>query len=306
MSVIEDWTRTLSELFPSTDIEEPFDIGEAVFGAYERAEIGPLTINLRGTDEQPRGYLGASAIGGECMRKTWAQWRNLGDGFPGRIKRLFKSGDIYEERMRHELRAIGFDMYGDQSRFESFGGRVKGHTDGFMTIADLPPALWEAKSANHSRTLKLDKLRRELRDDSEALKQWDRKYWAQCHVYMAAFELDVCLFTVSDKDNDRMVCLLFARDDEAVKDTGVRAAAILGADGPPERAWERAQWSCNNMCDHCDWCWNGKPLPKQCGTCKMWKDGICTKFDLPAHEPCGHYEAVPHGAEDMFSEWEML
>lgn len=307
MSHLDQWRDKLAELFPSTDIEEPFDIGAAVFRAYEQGQIGPLTIRLRGTSESPRRYLGASSLGNECMRKTWAQWRGLTNGFEGRIVRLFRTGDVYEERMRHELESLGFTAYGDQSRFEAFGGRVAGHDDGFLTIAGLPPALWEAKTANHSRTLKLDKLRRDLRHDSEALKQWDRKYWAQTHTYMAAFGVDVCLFEVTDKDTDSIVCLLFEVDPEAVADTGRRAKTILESVGPPPRGYKRAVTpGCTRYCDAVEWCWHGAPMPVACGSCRFWLDGLCTTTGEPALKTCEQYAALPQDNETAFSEWETL
>lgn len=306
MSHLDQWRAKLAELFPSTDIGRDFDIGTAVFAAYERGEIGPLDIHLRGTNEEPRRYLGASSLGNECMRKTWTQWRGLTDGFPGRIVRLFRTGDVYEERMRHELRSIGFEAFGDQSRFEGFDGRVAGHTDGFITIADLPLALYEAKTAKRSRFTNLLKLLRE-NGESEALKKWDRKYWAQAHVYMRAFNLDVCLYQVTDKDTDEMRCFLLERDDDAVRDAGERARTILAAPGPPPRGYKRAMTpGCTRFCDAVEWCWHGGELPRKCGSCRSWRDGVCTRFDLPAHKVCEHYDPVPLDDEGTFSEWETL
>lgn len=304
---LTQWRTALAEKFPSTDIEKDFDIGAAVYAAYERGDIGPLDIHVRGTQEEPRRYLGASQLGQECMRKTWAQWRGLTDGFPGRIKRLFRTGDIYEERMRHELRAIGFTMFGDQAEFTALDDRVKGHSDGCAGLDDLPIILWEAKTGKHSRVLKLKKLLREEPSASEALKKWDRKYWGQTHTYMKAFRLHVCLFEVTDKDTDEIVCFLFERDAEAVRDTGHRAETILTSVGPPVRGFARAKTpGCTKFCDAMEWCWNGAPLPRACGSCIHWRDGWCTKFDLEAHRACEHYTAVPRENEGQFSEWEVL
>lgn len=295
------WIDELARRFPSSAIEFPFDIAPAVFRAYERGEIGALTIRLRASSEAPRKYLGASGLGEPCARKAWAQWRGL-NSWEGRMLRLFRSGDIYEARMDAELRAIGFTLGGDQSRFEALDGRVAGHTDGFATIAELPLALLEEKSSNHSR---FGKLRNLIRDEGPAgLEKWSPKYWGQIHLYMRAFGVDVCLYVVSDKDTDDIFAFLVARDDAVVASLGERAVEILDADGPPSRGYSRARTpECTRFCDFADWCWYGADLPRACGTCVHWRNGACS-LGRPL-ELCGDYRAVPYSA-DAVSEWETL
>lgn len=306
MSAIDHWRDKLAELFPSNDIEEPFDLAPAIFNAYANGTVPSITIHLRASMERPRRYLGTSGLGASCPRCAWAQWRGLGDPFHGRLLRLFRTGDVYEERMRAELEAIGFECRGDQAAFEAFGGRVGGHSDGFVRIADLPWALWEAKTANHRRFTALKKLLRE-ESGTPALKEWDEKYWHQVHIYMAAFGLDVCLYSVTDKDTDDYVAFLVPRDDEAVATAGELARSILDAVGPAPRGYSVPRTpECTRFCDFAEWCWHGAPLPVVCGTCTQWRDGTCARTGLPATQTCDGYEAVPSGDNKVVSEWEAL
>jgi hypothetical protein len=303
MTHLEMWTAELARRFPATDIEQPFDLGAAIFRAYELGEIPALTIRMRSSERTSRGYLGASGIGGECERQTWAQWRGLDEPFDGRLLRLFATGDVYEERMRAELRALGFQLAGGQARFEALGGRVRGHCDDIITLVDLPQILWEAKTANHRRSLELAKLIRDR--DPDPLGKWSPKYAAQAHIYMAAFDLPLCLYEVTDKDTDSVIAFLVERDGEVVRAAGDKARAIL-ADGIPARGYTQPRTpQCTRFCDHAEWCWYGDILPRRCGSCVSWRDGVCVRTGAVAVEVCGQYQALAVDG-DVVSEWEAL
>lgn len=305
MTHLEMWTAELARRFPSTDIEQPFDLGRAIFSAYELGEIPAITIRMRSSQRSARGYLGASGLGAECARAAWAQWRGLDEPFDGRLLRLFATGDVYEERMRAELRALGFQTLGDQARFTALGGRVAGHCDDIITIGDLPRILWEAKTANHRRTTELKKALRE--EGSAALKAWSPKYWAQAHIYMKAFRLEVCLYEVTDKDTDDVIAFLLPLDEAAVAAAGDQARTILDASSvAPPRPWSRPQApTCTRFCDHIEWCWHGAAVPRKCGACIWWTDGACDRTGQRAVEVCDDFAPVSvDGA--AISEWEAL
>lgn len=298
----EEILDALGELFPASDIEQPFDLAPAVYQAYSDGRIPALTIRLRSTQEKPRKYLGASSIGGECPRKTWAQWRGLGT-FPGRIRRLFKTGDVYEERMAAELRAIGFEVGGDQSRFEAFDGRVAGHTDRFARVGGIPWILTEMKTANRRNANRIKKLVREEGPD-EGLRQWKPKYHGQIHCYMTAFDVPACLYLVTCKDRDELINFLVPRDDSVTEEMGERARVILEADGLPPRGYERPQTpECTRFCDHSDWCWYEGDMPRACGACIHWRDGVCDLTGEDAITPCDRFEAVQKTDEEKADPW---
>jgi len=60
---------------------------------------------------EPRGHLGASAIGGKCARKIWYQFRwYKEEAFSGRLLRLFNRGHEEEFRIVRWLRAMGLEV----------------------------------------------------------------------------------------------------------------------------------------------------------------------------------------------------
>lgn len=299
------WRDTLRRRFPASDIEQDFDLAPPIFEAYATGRIPAIRIDLRPSLEERRLYLGASSLGQRCARKAWAQWRGLDQPFEGRLLRLFRSGDIYEDRMRAELAAIGFELAGEQAGFEAFGGRVRGHTDDFARLEDLPWALWEAKSANDRKFSGLQKLVRER--VRHPLRKWSLKYWHQVQTYLAAFDLRVCLFEVSNKNTDDIITLLVPRDEDAVAEAGAKAREILNAVGPPSRGYGRpATPDCTRYCDHVEWCWYGADLPRLCGACVNWRDGLCSRTGEVATTVCEHFDSVPHGDNETTDEWEAL
>ena len=293
----------IARRFPATDIEQAFDIQTPIFDAYSTGKIYALRFQLRPVDRQPRDYLGASALGGACLRKTWANWHNLSN-FGGGTLRLFRTGDIYEVRMRDELRAIGLEVTGDQSGFEAFDGQVKGHTDGFVRVDGSPWALLECKTANHRRTTELRKFLRET--PTEALHRWSSTYNTQAHLYMAAFGVTECLYMVTDKNTDTVVAFVLQLDSEVVAAAKTEARTLLEARTPPGRGYTRPQTpQCTRFCDHAGWCWFGEPMPRACGTCTQWRNGRCALSGNLADAVCSSYELVDYNPDAPASEWQL-
>src|SRR4051812_11265255 len=59
--------------------------------------------------EQRRTYLGASAIGSECLRKVQFDWMR-DSVHPARTKRIFSRGHMFEEISVKALAQAGFRM----------------------------------------------------------------------------------------------------------------------------------------------------------------------------------------------------
>jgi hypothetical protein len=116
-------------------------INQLVNGLIERAE--PPSENYR-------QYLGASGIGGECLRKMQYDWM-VDPVFPARTKDIFQRGHFFEDLTRQRLIAAGFKFAPPEKlRFEAANGLFRGHADGILLVGpQLPalryPALWEHK-----------------------------------------------------------------------------------------------------------------------------------------------------------------
>ena len=120
-----------------------------------------------GDAEPARGYLGASIIGHHCDRYLWYSFRACcKEDFPGRIYRLFETGDLAEIRFTKELRAIGCTVHdvdpntGEQFEINDFGGHFSGHMDGCALGIPDAPKTWhvlEFKTHNAKSFAKLVK-----------------------------------------------------------------------------------------------------------------------------------------------------
>ena len=69
--------------------------------------INELIERAEPPSENYRQYLGASAIGSECLRKVQFDWM-CDPQFPARIKDIFARGHFFEEVTRQHLIAAGF------------------------------------------------------------------------------------------------------------------------------------------------------------------------------------------------------
>src|SRR4051794_2040928 len=65
----------------------------------EAIERGALTKHA---GDSPRGYLGASLIGEECLRKLQFEWLT-GSSFPARVRSIFERGHHFESESRTQL-----------------------------------------------------------------------------------------------------------------------------------------------------------------------------------------------------------
>src|SRR5262245_18415523 len=96
-----------------------------------------------------RHYLGASAIGSACLRKTQYDWM-CDAAFAVRTKDIFARGHFFEERMRQHLIAAGFKFAAkEQLGFKQVDGLFRGHAEGLIVAGPLSsllyPCLWENK-----------------------------------------------------------------------------------------------------------------------------------------------------------------
>jgi hypothetical protein len=111
---------------------------EAIFAAYEAdARTGF------------RAHLGASLIGKSCERALWYDFRWTTTVFhPGRVLRLFETGQLEEARIVRNLRRIGATVLevdpetGRQWRVEAHGGHFGGSLDAVALNLPEAPKTW--------------------------------------------------------------------------------------------------------------------------------------------------------------------
>ena len=112
--------------------------------------INELIERAEPAGENFRQYLGASAIGSECLRKVQYDWM-CDPQFPARIKDIFARGHFFEDVTRQHLVAAGFKFASpERLEFRAADGHFRGHADGILVAGpQLPalryPCLWEHK-----------------------------------------------------------------------------------------------------------------------------------------------------------------
>lgn len=111
---------------------------------------------LKHAGDQARGYLGASLIGDECLRKIQFEWMVATATFPARVRSIFARGHFFEAESRQLLIDAGFAFAPPEVLgFVAVDGLIAGHADGIVINAPAvpglylaTPALWEHKGLN--------------------------------------------------------------------------------------------------------------------------------------------------------------
>jgi hypothetical protein len=111
---------------------------EAIFSVYEADASDGF-----------RSHLGASLIGKECERALWYDFRWVTRSkHPGRLLRLFETGQLEEARLVLNLRRTGATVLevdpetGRQFRVQAHGGHFGGSLDGVAINLLEAPKVW--------------------------------------------------------------------------------------------------------------------------------------------------------------------
>lgn len=212
---------------------------------------------IAGRTEAPREYLGASALGSDCLRKVQWDWRQPVP-FEARTLRIFQRGHWVEKYAVDLLWQAGFRIKRNvpELAFSQLDGMFKGHGDGL--IVDGPaiegvgyPCLWECKGLGSKGWTKLAK---------EGLVKAYPGYADQCALYMAYFGLTdhPAIFTATNMDTMEMLHLLVPFDAARAQAASDRAVAVIRAEQAgetlPRVASEPDDWRCR-FCGHREKCW---------------------------------------------------
>jgi hypothetical protein len=203
-----------------------------------------------------RQYLGASAIGSECLRKIQYDWV-CEPQFPARLYDIFGRGHFFEDVTRHHLIAAGFKFAPpDQLEFSAVEGLFRGHADGILVDGPQIPALrypcvFEHKCLNAKGWKAIER---------GGLTGLYAPYAAQVATYQAYLDItNPALFTVLNADTCERLHFLVPFDAALAQTTSDRAVAIIKATKAGEllaRITENPDdWRCK-MCAHRERCWD--------------------------------------------------
>lgn len=228
--------------------------------------------------DQPRRYLGASAVGHECSRRLWYGFRwALSRAITASGYRAIQDGHRGEAVMIDWLRSIpGIQLWtedpeqpGKQISFEALAGHFRGNIDGViqgLLQAPKTPHVWEMKVCNEAKWNKLNKLICE-KGEKAALAEWDAVYFAQAQIYMDQLNLTRHYLTVGTPGNRAVTSCRTDYQPKFAKAILKKAETIITADRPPLKISENATWYICKFCDYHSLC-HGKTLPDvNCRTC---------------------------------------
>lgn len=227
-------------------LPEDTPIVDAIFDHYKR----------EGDKEEARCYLGASSIGHECDRFLWYSFRGCTkEDFPGRLYRLFETGDLEEIRMIKDLRSIGCEIHdidpttGKQFEVSALAGHFSGHMDGCGFRIPTAEKTWhvlEFKTHNRKHFATLQK---------EKVQVSNPKHYAQIQIYTHLTGMRRALYLAVNKDTDELYAERVYYNEEHAKALMVRAERIIFAQEPPARMTNRRDWYECKFCSAYDLCW---------------------------------------------------
>jgi len=218
--------------------------------------INALIERAEPPDENSRHYLGASAIGAECLRKVQYDWQ-VAPVHLSRTLDIFARGHFLEEMSRQHLLRCGFKFApAERLGFSAADGLFRGHADGIIVAGpELPgfayPSLWEHKGLNSRgwRAIERDGLERAY-----------PQYAAQVWLYQAYLDVteNPALFTVTNADTCERLHLLVLFNAEQAQAWSDRAVAVIEATRAgellPRGFNDSTDWHCR-MCGHTTRCW---------------------------------------------------
>jgi hypothetical protein len=265
-----------------------------------------------GQDRKHRNHLGASLLGGKCMRKIWYGWRWAAkELFEGQMLRLFDRGEKEEDRFFDYLRGIGCQTWqkdpstGKQFRVSFANGHGGGSCDGVaIGSPDLPegmPFLVECKTHNDKSFSALVK---------EGLCQSKPDHFAQTQTYTVKLELPVAIYMAVNKNTDDLHLEIIWPNPNFVGTLMDRADAIVASEtAPPRISNNRGFYYCKSFgCPFYSICFDGVAPAVNCRTCKHVKpesNGVwrCTRYDYlltpeQQHAGCTDYHLKP-GISDI-------
>jgi hypothetical protein len=230
---------------------------EAIYAAYEADG-----------DDGFRDHLGASLIGKDCERALWYDFRWATRArFPGRILRLFETGQLEEARLVRNLRRIGATVLdvdpdtGRQWRVEACGGHFGGSLDAVVIGLLEAPKTWHVlEFKTHSA-----KSFAELRLQGVRLSK--PRHFAQMQVYMHLTGLTRAMYVAVCKDTDEIHVERLPADRQEAERLLAKAGRIVFAQHQPARISDDPAWWQCRLCEHHEACHEGAAAETTCRSC---------------------------------------
>ena len=242
--------------------------------------------------EPPRPHLGASLLRHPCDRWLWLSFRwAVKEKFPGRILRLFRRGQLEEQTLVSDLRAIGIDIQRtgkSQSRVE-FGSHIAGSVDG---IAECGVPFGDGK--RYVVEFKTHSLKSYKKLEEDGVKLAHPMHYAQMQVYMLGTKIDRALYVGICKDDDRIWTEQINFDSEFANKLVERGKRIALSDRMPEPISTDPSWY------QCKWC----PANEFCHKTNTTKEVNCRTCAHSTATPDSTFTCARHDNELIPVDWQ--
>jgi hypothetical protein len=218
-------------------------------------------------EEGNRPHLGASLIGHACERYLWMTFRWVdAKKFPGRMLRLFETGQLAEARFTANLRRIGVEVHdttpdGKQWRVSDLGGHFAGSMDGAGRGFPEAPKAWAVlEYKTHG-----DKSFNDLVKNK--VQKAKPQHYAQMQAYMGYTGMDRAMYMAVNKNTDDLYAEWIHFDQVEFSKLKARAERVISANEPPLRCSNDPSWFVCKMCDFHEHCHGEKAPAVNCRTC---------------------------------------
>ncbi len=230
---------------------------EAIFAGYEAD-----------ADEGFRAHLGASLIGKDCERALWYdfRWTTVAH-HPGRLLRLFETGQLEEARIVRNLRRTGATVLevdpetGRQWRVQAHGGHFGGSLDAVALNLREAPKTW------HVLEFKTHASKSFVELVAKGVRQSKPQHYAQMQIYMKLTGMTRAMYLAVNKDNDDLYVERVEADGEFADRLLAKAGRIIFAARPPARISDDPAWYQCRLCSHAGICRHEAPAAVNCRTC---------------------------------------
>ena len=217
---------------------------DAIFAAYEADTMDGF-----------RSHLGASLIGKECERALWYDFRwTTRSKHPGRLLRLFETGQLEEARLVRNLRRTGATVLevdpetGRQFRVHAHGGHFGGSLDGAALNLIEAPKTWHVlEFKTHSSKSFTDLVAKKVQISKP-------QHFAQMQIYMHLTGITRAMYLAVNKDTDDLHVERIELDSAFAQKLLDKAQRIIFAAVPLARISDDPSWYQCRMCDHAALC----------------------------------------------------
>lgn len=220
-------------------------------------------------------YLGMGAVGEECERKLWYQFRRVAPAiFSAKTLKGFDDGHATEALVVARLKAVpGIELLdtdpatSSQWKFLDFQGHFMGFADGKiggMLQAPKTEHIFEVKCS--AKWTDLDKSKKKV-GEKLALADWNAGYYAQAVLYMDYADLDRHYLVCASPGGRDETSVRTDADPAHADRLREKAKRVIYSSAPLPRISEKADFFKCKWCDFSDICHNQAEAERNCRTC---------------------------------------